>query len=235
MKKVIMLVSVALFMLAPLGAQIKVIAPNGGEVLTQGQHWMIAWTAKNIQQNVRIVLIRPGGAKVGVIKDGLASGSSPFDWTIGQTADGMAAAGSYKIRVITSDRNQEDVSDNSFTIKAAGSPGVFWEPGPPSATIKVSQPDGTTWVKKSSYTITWTKSGSMPDKVNILLKRAWMIGIDVLWITESTENDGSFPWTIPDTVECEDNFFYIVITTIGANPAVVGRSAFFKIIPSPTL
>jgi len=110
---------------------ITVTSPNGGETLVLGKPWQIAWTAVNVTEKVKIVLITPGGAIIGVIETNLASTSSPYPWTIGQTKNGMAGAGDYKIRVITLGGNQHDVSNTQFTIAAAAAPVVIHKELPP--------------------------------------------------------------------------------------------------------
>jgi len=108
-------------LLTPLAAQtIKVDSPNGGEPMVLGDKWQIKWTATNVSGNVKIQLIKPGGAIIGVIAPNLAPGGSPFPWTVGQTNNGTAAAGDYKIRVMALDGSASDGSDKAFTITEAG-------------------------------------------------------------------------------------------------------------------
>jgi hypothetical protein len=122
MKKNIVTVFVVLGLSCLAWAQgITVTSPNGGETLVLGQQWPIAWTA-NVTVKVKIQLIRPGGAIVGVIGTNLASDSSPHPWAIGQTAAGIAPAGSYKVRVIAVDGSSQDASDNAFMIAAGEQP-----------------------------------------------------------------------------------------------------------------
>ncbi len=67
-----------------------------------------------------------------------------------------------------------------------------------SQTITVTSPhSGDTWVKGQRYTIRWTKSGRMNDFVKI---RLYQGDTKILGIVDRTENDGSFDWTVPDTI-----------------------------------
>jgi hypothetical protein len=95
---------------------ISVTSPNGGETLVLGKPWPITWTAVNVAVNVKMQLIKPGGAIVGLIATNQAPGASPYSWTIGQTASGSAAAGSYKVRVSALDNSVLDESDAAFTL-----------------------------------------------------------------------------------------------------------------------
>jgi hypothetical protein len=101
---------------------IAVVSPNGGETLVLGKPWPIVWTAANLAVNVKLQLIKPGGAIVGLIATNQAPGASPFAWTIGQTASGIVAAGSYKVRVSALDNSVLDESNNSFLISEDTAP-----------------------------------------------------------------------------------------------------------------
>jgi hypothetical protein len=115
-----------------LPAQSLVItAPNGGETLTLGQTVQITWAANNINQKVKLQLIRGGGSLVGLIAGNLNATPSSFTWTIGQTDSGTAAADTnYKIRIRTADNALEDASNATFTLAAASTPPP---PPPPSS------------------------------------------------------------------------------------------------------
>jgi hypothetical protein len=107
-----------------------IIAPNGGETLTLGQTVQITWTATNVNQKVKLQLIRGGGALVGLIAGNLNASPATFNWTIGQYEGGTAAADTnYKIRIRTADNALEDASNGTFTIAVASTP----PPPPPSS------------------------------------------------------------------------------------------------------
>lgn len=121
-----------------LPAQSLVItSPNGGETLTLGQAVQITWTANNVNQKVKLQLIRGGGALVGLIAGNLNATPGAFTWTVGQYQGGIAeAAGNYKIRILGSD--SEDASNNAFNIVAgAGTPSPT--PPAPPAGLNVGQ------------------------------------------------------------------------------------------------
>jgi hypothetical protein len=123
MKKTIMVVFIFLVVFCQVQAQkLAVTSPNGGETLVLGKPWSITWAVANVPVNVKLQLIKPGGAIFGVIATNLASTSSPYPWTIGQTASGVAPAGSYKIRVIALDGSEQDTCDGLFTISEDTTP-----------------------------------------------------------------------------------------------------------------
>lgn len=64
--------------------------------------------------------------------------------------------------------------------------------------ITVTSPhSGDVWYKGHTYTITWGRSGNMNSKVKI---RLYQGNTKILGITNSTDNDGSYNWTIPASV-----------------------------------
>jgi hypothetical protein len=123
MKKTIMVIFVFLVISCQAWAQkLAVTSPNGGETLVLGNTWPITWAAANVAVKVKLQLIKPGGAIFGVIATNLVSTSSPYPWTVGQTASGSAPAGSYKVRVIALDGSEQDTCDALFTISEAATP-----------------------------------------------------------------------------------------------------------------
>jgi len=115
----------------PSQPSITVLSPNYGieEMHVGGQRWPIEWSTTNIVQNVRIVLVTPDDADVGVIAENLAPNSSPCSWLIGQTQSGpVSAGGSYKVRISTMDGSVKDVSDNPFLIREGPKPVIVKAP-----------------------------------------------------------------------------------------------------------
>jgi hypothetical protein len=114
----------------PAIPRITVVNPSaGGESMVAGHHSYIHWTVANISQNVRIALVTPDGAGVGVIAENIGAQITPYLWTVGQTQSGTAPAGaSYKVRVATMDGSVQDMSDNPFTIQEAPKPAILRAP-----------------------------------------------------------------------------------------------------------
>jgi hypothetical protein len=79
-----------------------------------------------------------------------------------------------------------------------------------AASITVTNPhSGTTWHQGTTYTITWTKSGTMNANVKI---RLYQGSTKVLNITNSTPNDGSYSWPIPSSLP--DGSYVIRVKTL---------------------
>jgi len=107
-----------------------------------------------------------------------------------------------------------------------GDSDVFAIADPPtSATITVMNPHtGTKWCKGDTYTIQWTKAGTMGNFVKIKLRNSTST-TTILDIINSTLNDGNFSWPIPASV-APGNYRIRLITT---DSQVYGDSEIFKI------
>jgi len=95
----------------------------------------------------------------------------------------------------------------------------------PAQTITVTQPAANDTVNKGiTYTITWRHSGTMDANVKIRLfdgrNEAWVKNI-----VDSTANDGSFPWEVPDTIA--DGRYCLRVRTV--DDQVLGVSGVFSI------
>jgi hypothetical protein len=185
MKKTFIFIAAFICLLAPLAAQtIKVDSPNGGESMALGGQWQIAWTATNVGVNVKIQLIKPGGAIVGVIEPDWAPGGSPCPWTVGQTSNGTADPGNYKIRVMALNGSASDASDNAFTITPAAS-----QP----ALHLLSPNGGEKWVTGGKRNITWN-AANWTGLVNLLLFQSGSYkGIIARSISSAA---GNYEWTV---------------------------------------
>jgi len=76
--------------------------------------------------------------------------------------------------------------------------GCFLASGLAAQRIQVTSPAaGSIWPLNSPQTITWIKSGTMDDRVFIRLYKDME---PIQYISEDTDNDGSFPWTVPGTL-----------------------------------
>ncbi len=79
-----------------------------------------------------------------------------------------------------------------------------------SQNIKIKSPhSGDTWYKGQTYTITWTKTGTMNSNVKIRLIQN---GTKILGITDLTPNNGTFNWPIPANLV--SGTYYIRVKTI---------------------
>jgi hypothetical protein len=199
MKKTLLFAALAAFAAGlAFGGTITVTQPAGGTV-TMGAATPIVWTASNVAGNVKIQLIRTGGALVGQLAGNIAAGGSPWNWTVAAPA---AVGEIYKIRVRAIDGSAQGESA-AFTV-AAPSPG---------ASIQVSQPDSTSkWHKNETHAITWSKAGSMPNKVKISLMDKDSVSI-VREIADNVDNSGSCPWLVPADVAFGDYRIRVLVKT----------------------
>jgi hypothetical protein len=60
----------------------------------------------------------------------------------------------------------------------------------------ISPNGGETWVAGSSHNITWTSASTI---ANVKIEYSTNAGASYTTIIASTANDGSYPWTIPNT------------------------------------
>jgi hypothetical protein len=96
-----------------------------------------------------------------------------------------------------------------------------------AATISVIAPtSGDNWVKSQTYNIRWTSLGDVPATVKIQLRNAASTAV-ILEIVNSTPNNGSYSWTIPDSVAKGD--YRIRVKAIGTE--TYGDSLVFSISP----
>ncbi len=100
--------------------------------LAWGDVCPIHWTARGVAGDVKIQLIRPGGALIARLANRLAAGASPFNWTVAAPA---VAGGSYRIRVSTMDNSAIGESEVFTVTDNPGDPGNPVDPGelPPPA------------------------------------------------------------------------------------------------------
>jgi hypothetical protein len=96
-------------------------------------------------------------------------------------------------------------------------------------TVTVTEPAaGDTWIKGSAYTITWTKSGTMPANVRITLRNAVSLA-EVAVIADPAPNSGSYQWTIPTSTA--DGSYKVRVKAKGST--VQGDSGAFTIASAP--
>jgi len=103
----------------------------------------------------------------------------------------------------------------------------------PGQVINVTSPTASDdWCIGTTYSITWTKSGTMPNRVTIRLRRAGSPDSEaaVLVISAETDNNMTFRWPIPNSVAPDE--YFIRIKTVGSpegTPEVSGDSPNFTI------
>jgi len=149
MKKSLWILNLIAFLAVPArAASLAMTYPNGGEKLVLGTIIEIRWTASDVSQNVKLVLMKDNG-RLGSIAENLAPGGSPYRWKVGLYEGVTAKAGDgYKIRVRTMNNALDDLSDNGFSLVEAESP-----------SLKVKQPNGgENWLLGEPKQIKWETS-----------------------------------------------------------------------------
>lgn len=168
------------FAITEAGAgSITVLQPNDpGIIWAKGDSYLISWT-DDITANVDIELWKAGVFNSTIAID--ISGSS-YVWTI---PNGTASANTYKVKIKShTDANTYDFSNNFFTINPHGG----------GTTITVLQPNdaGITWLKGSTYSISWIDN--VPGTVKVSLYKAGALhSVLALNVVGTTYN-----WTIPN-------------------------------------
>jgi hypothetical protein len=156
---------------------IELTSPNGGETLYEGDEETITWENKGLVGNVDIEYSIDNGQNwLTIASNVVNSGTHP--WTIPGNP-----SSSCLLRVSeTADGDPVDVSDSVFTIS--------------SPIIVLSSPNGgEAWYIGKSYTITWSTRGFVGD---VKIEYSTDSGTNWIAVINSTANDGSHLWTIPD-------------------------------------
>ncbi len=188
MKRLLLFMLVIIITMGMLSAAtITVTKPASGETVVKGSPYTIQWTKSGSQDaSVKIRLYNTAGTiKILDITNSTANNGS-FSWPVPNSV----ANGNYVVRVKTLDNVTWDDS-GVFTISDVPSP---------AATITVTKPVlSETVAKGGSYNIQWTKSGPQDASVKIRLYNPAGT-TKILDISNSTTNDGSFSWNVPNSV-----------------------------------
>ncbi|MCU0432220.1 MAG: T9SS type A sorting domain-containing protein [Bacteroidia bacterium] len=201
-----------------INAAVRVTSPNGGENWQVGNPntQQITWVASGTSAFVTIEYSIDAGNSWTVISNSVSATSGSFTWTIPNTPSSQCLV---RVR----DNNtpcMADVSDNLFTIVA------------PTPQITVTSPNtAVTWYVGFSNTIQWTSQYVTNPFVAIDYSTdggtTWTV------ITTSTNNSGSFNWTVPNTPSSQAR----VRVKDAANPSTfdISNVNFTIAVPVPTI
>ncbi len=223
-------VSNAVFTIAP--QVITVTAPNGGEDWQAGTSHNITWTSSCFTSTVKIEYSTDYGSSWNLVVASTANdGTHP--WVIPNTP-----SDSCLVRVSAEAAGvPNDVSNSMFTISP-----------PPPAQLTITSPNGgENWFTGSSHNITWTSQGIISD---VKLEYSIDGGANWLSVIASTPNDGTYPWTIPDTPsdsclvkisdvsnsetsDVSDNYFTITRQVVSGCKILFDISHGFSTVPEP--
>jgi hypothetical protein len=162
-------------------ADITIIAPNGGEILTGGNIYTIRWQSSITFDKVDIEYFN-GSQWVAITNNTEDVGS--YEWTVPNISTTKAKLW---IKGWSQNGNPVDFTDNTFTIIM-----------PPPGAVTVTSPNGgEVWAKGSTENITWTFTGEVG---NVKISYSMDNGFTWTTIVSSTANDGSYPWKLPDII-----------------------------------
>ncbi len=191
---------------------VNVIQPSAsGLIWNTGENYLISWT-DNLSQNVKIDLINDATNITTPIAASVPG--STYSWHISEaTPNGTQ----YKIRISSvTGIGTQDLSDNYFEITDT----------PASTNIVIMQPtnSGITWLRGSSYLISWTDN--VPDNnVSIILCNAAGNNIATL---KSNAPGSTWVWTVPASIyppgAYKIKIAYKNASGISANPFTISDS-----------
>ncbi len=189
------------FSISPI-PEIDVVSPNGGESLQAGSSHNITWTSSVTSGNVQILFsVNNGSDWIEVIRSTPDDGS--FIWTVPNSPSAACL-----VRISDADGSPADQSNSVFTVAAI-------------PMIRVTTPDrGETWRVGINQDITWTSTGTSGN-VQILFSSD--NGSSWTEIIDSTPDDGSYTWTIPDS---PSSACLVMVTDTDGSPANQSNSAF---------
>ncbi|MDD3875540.1 MAG: T9SS type A sorting domain-containing protein [Bacteroidales bacterium] len=195
-------------------AYIIVNSPNGGEdwQVANPSSRLITWASSGVSNYYNIYYSLNGGMSWTTIVSYQYITSNQYSWTLPNVA-------SNNVFVMVEDYNNTckyDVSDASFTITA------------PTPQITVNNPNGgQTLYAFNSYNITWSSSYLSSSYVKLELS----VDSGFTWnnIIASTNNSGSYSWTIPNISTTKA---LVRITDVGNNATYDVSNAVFTIKPA---
>jgi hypothetical protein len=166
---------------------ITITAPNGGETLIGGTSTNITWTGSTAFTGVDIEYY--DGSTWNVIVTGTKDDGS-YSWTVPNISTTKARLW---MKGWSGTGNPVDYTDSTFTITT----------GVEIPTIDITAPNGgESLAGGSTYTIRW-KSSITFDKVDI----EYYNGTKWVVIENGTEDDGSYPWTVPNISTTKANLW----------------------------
>jgi hypothetical protein len=181
--------------------EIKVTNPTSSSRWNIGESWNIKWTSTGVTQPSVKIMLWQGATFIMDIVDN-APNNGYYSWDIPESL----AVGAYKVRVKT-------IGAEIVGISAEFNIG--------NAKITVTEPShDVTWKPGETHLIQWTHTGLMANYVRIALEPH--LGGPLYYAAESTDNDGSFSWTIPLNVISAE--YKLVIRAVDGFPFGVSPS-----------
>jgi hypothetical protein len=161
---------------------ITVNTPNGGEELEVNSTYYIGWSSIGFTGNVKIEYTTDNSTTWTTMISSTDNDGS-YSWTVPN-----APSTTCKVRISdAADGTPADESDSVFTIKLP----------PTNKIITVLSPNGgENCTVGSSYNIAWAATGISN---NVKIDYSTTAGPPWITIIPSTTNNGTYPWTVPNT------------------------------------
>ena len=157
---------------------ITVVSPNGGEIWETVTHRTILWSSWGTSGNVLISYSIDNGINwISVTEN--TSDDGYYEWTVPDEYSETCL-----VRITNANGTVTDRSNSLFTIS-------------PIPEIIISQPNGgESWQAGSNQLITWNSSVTSGN-----VRISYSVDNGSIWtvLTESTADDGSYSWVIPDS------------------------------------
>jgi hypothetical protein len=190
------------------------LSPKRWLEITAGTVQAITWTSTGGIEQVVIEHSIDSGINWSTIAAS-APNTGSYQWPVPGTPSQYCGI---RIRLGDGDSAPFDMTDTYFSIVTTTTP-----------TLTVTSPNGgEAWKVGTPQTITWIKTGTVP---NVKIEYTIDGGSSWLPITASTANTGSYPWAIPvnPSGQCK-----VRVSDIDGNPTDMSN-AVFSIEPLPTL
>ncbi len=196
----------------------RIISPNGGEQLTVGSRFTITWESWGIREDVKIIYSTDNQTTWTVISDATEN-DGKYDWIVPDTPSDDCTVYISK----TSGGEPDDSNDQSFSIIQQS-----------QSVLRVLSPNGgESWDAGSLQEIKWACTG---DINNVSIEYSKDNAVTWKTVTQSTSNNGSFEWTVPETVS---DFCFVRVTSNDGDPdpvpSDVSDDVFSIVLPEPTI
>ncbi|MBI1938936.1 MAG: hypothetical protein HYS25_12560 [Ignavibacteriales bacterium] len=192
---------------------LKVLSPNGGEVLLSGGSRKVEWVSENIQ-NVKIAYTTDNGFGWTTIVESTPS-IGFYTWNQIPNLNSQLC----KIRIFDAvDGEPSDVSDSVFTIT-----------NQVTQTLEVTLPNGSeSWQAGTAKSIIWKSSGVSNVKIDFTSNN----GITWNNIIDNLYNTGAYEWNVPNSLSTQ---CLIRISDANDGEPVDQSNGPFNIVPKPEL